>query len=45
MRDTLHIKIALDALNMAVERQRPAPCLIHHSDRGIKYAAGLIDQH
>lgn len=24
---------------MAVERQRPAPGLIHHSDRGIQYAA------
>jgi putative transposase len=35
MRQTLHAEIALDALNMAVERQRPAPGLIHHSDRGI----------
>lgn len=24
---------------MAIERQRPAPGLIHHSDRGIQYAA------
>jgi putative transposase len=24
---------------MAVQRQRPAPGLIHHSDRGIQYAA------
>ncbi len=39
MRQTLHAEIALDALNMAVERQRPAPGLIHHSDRGIQYAA------
>ena len=39
MRQTLHTEIALDALNMAVERQRPAPGLIHHSDRGIQYAA------
>ena len=39
MRETLHTQIALDALNMAVERQRPAPGLIHHSDRGIQYAA------
>jgi transposase InsO family protein len=39
MRETLHTEIALDALNMAVERQRPAPGLIHHSDRGIQYAA------
>lgn len=39
MRQTLHTEIALDALNMAVERQRPAPGLIHHSDRGIQCAA------
>lgn len=39
MRQTLHTEIALEALNMAVERQRPAPGLIHHSDRGIQYAA------
>ena len=32
-------EIALDALNMAVQRQRPGPGLIHHSDRGIQYAA------
>jgi len=31
MRQTLHTEIALEALNMAVERQRPAPGLIHHS--------------
>ena len=24
---------------MAIERQKPAPGLIHHSDRGIQYAA------
>lgn len=39
MRDTLHMEIALEALTMAVERQRPAAGLIHHSDRGIQYAA------
>ena len=39
MRETLHTEIALEALSMAVERQRPAPGLIHHSDRGIQYAA------
>ena len=39
MRETLHTEIALDALSMAVQRQRPAPGLIHHSDRGIQYAA------
>ena len=39
MRDTLHTQIALEALSMAIERQKPAPGLIHHSDRGIQYAA------
>jgi len=39
MRQTLHTEITLEALNMAVERQRSAPGLIHHSDRGIQYAA------
>ena len=39
MRQTLHAEIALEALAMAIERQRPAPGLIHHSDRGIQYAA------
>ena len=34
VRETLHAEIALEALAMAVERQRPAPGLIHHSDRG-----------
>jgi transposase InsO family protein len=29
----------LEALTMAIVRQRPAPGLIHHSDRGIQYAA------
>ncbi len=44
MRETLHTEIALDALNMAVERQRPALGLIHHSDRGIQYAAEAYRQ-
>lgn len=39
MRKTLPTEIAIDALSMAVQRQRPAPGLIHHSDRGIQYAA------
>ena len=39
MRDTLHTQIALEALTMAIARQKPAPGLIHHSDRGIQYAA------
>jgi putative transposase len=44
MRDTLHTEIALDALTMALERQRPAVGLVHHSDRGIQYAAEAYRQ-
>ena len=44
MRQTLHAEIAIDALNMAIERQNPAPGLIHHSDRGIQYAAEAYRQ-
>jgi transposase InsO family protein len=36
MRETLHGEIARAALAMAVQRQRPAPGLIHHSDRGVQ---------
>ena len=38
MRETLHAEIALEALDMAIRRQRPAPGLICHSDRGVQYA-------
>ena len=34
MRQTLHTEIALEALTMAVQRQRPASGLIHHGDQG-----------
>lgn len=44
MRDTLHTEIALDALAMALARQRPGPGLLHHSDRGIQYAAEAYRQ-
>jgi putative transposase len=32
--------LALDALRMALRTRRPEPGLLHHSDRGIQYAAG-----
>ena len=36
MRETLHAEIAVEALEMAIRRQRPAPGLICHTDRGIQ---------
>ena len=39
MRDHLRTELALGALIMATQRQRPGPDLIHHSDRGSQYAA------
>jgi hypothetical protein len=39
MRDHLRAELAIAALSMAIQRQRPAPGLIHHSDRGSQYAA------
>ena len=39
MRETLRASITLEALDMAIRRQRPAPGLIQHSDRGIQYTA------
>jgi putative transposase len=39
MRQTLEQQLALDALAMALQRRRPAPGVLHHSDRGVQYAA------
>ncbi len=39
MRDHLRTELALAALVMAAQRQRPGPDLTHHSDRGCQYAA------
>lgn len=30
-------QLALDALKMAIERRKPKPGIIHHSDRGVQY--------
>jgi transposase InsO family protein len=35
---TLEAKLAIEALQMALRRRRPAPGLVHHSDRGVQYA-------
>jgi putative transposase len=39
MRDTMEVELVLSALQMAREARRPAPGLIHHSDRGSQYAS------
>lgn len=45
MRDHMRTELALAALIMAAQRQRPGKGLIHHSDRGSQYAAGAyVDQ-
>jgi putative transposase len=39
MRDHLRTELASTALAMAIQQQRPAQGLVHHSDRGVQYAA------
>ena len=41
---TLQAQLAIDALSMALERRRPAPGLMHHSDRGVQYACGAYQE-
>lgn len=36
---TLEATLTLEALRMALRRRRPTPGLVHHSDRGVQYAA------
>ena len=35
----LRTELVVDALQMAIRRRKPAPGLIHHSDRGVQYTA------
>ena len=46
---TLEDELTLAALHLALERRRPAPGLVHHSDRGVQYASrdytGLLQEH
>lgn len=45
MRDHMRTELALSALMMAVQRQRPPRGLIHHSDRGSQFASqAYVDQ-
>jgi putative transposase len=37
--ETLHARLATQALKMAVQHRRPAQGLLHHSDRGVQYAS------
>ena len=38
MRHTLEQALTVDALTMPLERRRPAPGVLHHTDRGSQYA-------
>jgi transposase InsO family protein len=40
MAEHLRAELAMDAVAMATARRRPAPGLLHHSDRGVQYACG-----
>lgn len=39
MSDSLQRQLVIDALQMAIVARRPAPGLLHHSDRGSQYAS------
>jgi len=46
---SLETELALEALQQALRQRRPQPGLVHHSDRGVQYAAqaytDLLKQH
>lgn len=49
LQDSLEAGLVLEALRMALRQRRPQPGMVHHSDRGVQYAAGdyiaLLKQH
>ena len=42
--DRINTDLALNALNVAVQRRKPQPGLIFHSDRGVQYASAAYRQ-
>ena len=45
MADHLRHELTLAALDMAIVRQRPAPGLVHHADRGVQLGFNWSSQH
>jgi len=41
MEEHLRATLCIDAIQMAIERRRPAEGLLHHSDRGVQYASEI----
>jgi putative transposase len=44
MRDEMPAELVVDALEMAINRRRPAGQLVHHSDQGSQYVALIFGQ-
>jgi putative transposase len=44
MGESLHASLVERALVMAIDQRAPSAGLLHHSDRGVQYAAGLFQE-